>query len=572
MVVTAVEVAVAIVEVMVAIGEVAVAVGEVAVAIVEVTAAVVEVTVAVVEVTVAIVEVTVTVIEVTVALGEVAVAVVEVTVALGEVTVAIVEVTVAIVEVTVTVIEVAVAVVEVMVTVIEVTVAVVEVAVAVVEVAVAVVVVTVAVVEVAVAVGEVPVAVVEVAVAVVEVGVAVVEVAVAVGEVTVVVVEVAVVALLRRHVDVWGPACATLVGGRRRFAKGTAQGSLRAHAPPRAAAAHRLRPGVVRPPRLGGAGCDGLVYRLTRASSSSGSSMSQYNPAALPQGGTFHGRYQIIRYIKGGGMGAVYEVVHVETRRRRALKVMLPSMVTSAEMRERFKLEATVAADIESDHIVETFDAGVDPETGAPFLVMELLRGEDLTAVLARRGRLPANETVQILAQAAKALDKTHAAGIVHRDLKPDNLFLAYRDDDPPRLKILDFGIAKVVAQATQAQTRTIGTPLYMAPEQIKGRRKLGAWTDLYALGHIAYHLLVGEAYWAEDLASLGAIYPLLLRVAQGPHGGTGGFGTLGLRGGFNEARVFGRGAGRSVCDRGMYRHPRQPICGKVSGSTGGAK
>src|SRR5262249_3859933 len=136
------------------------------------------------------------------------------------------------------------------------------------------------------------------------------------------------------------------------------------------------------------------------------------NVAMLGPGTIFHGRYEIVRCIKAGGMGAVYEVIHLETRRRRALKVMLPSVVEDPELRARFKLEATVAADVHSEHIVETFDAGVDPQTGTPFIVMELLRGEELGAALQRRGLLPASEVVELLYQAALALDRTHAAGI----------------------------------------------------------------------------------------------------------------------------------------------------------------
>src|SRR5262249_5173432 len=147
------------------------------------------------------------------------------------------------------------------------------------------------------------------------------------------------------------------------------------------------------------------------------------------------------------------EVIHKETRRRRALKVMLPSIVSDPELRARFKLEATITADIDSEHIVETFDAGVDAETGAPFLVMELLKGDDLSVILEDRKRLPSEEVIVLLHQAGLALDKTHAAGIVHRDLKPENMFVTARDDGSPRLKILDFGIAKVVAQnATNAK------------------------------------------------------------------------------------------------------------------------
>jgi serine/threonine-protein kinase len=220
----------------------------------------------------------------------------------------------------------------------------------------------------------------------------------------------------------------------------------------------------------------------------------------LEPGTTFRGTYAIVRKLSGGGMGAVYECVHRTTRKHRALKVMLPQLVEQPGLRERFELEARVTADIESDHVVETFDAGVDEATGVPFLVMELLRGEDLDAQLRARGPLAAEEAVDLLGQAAHALDKTHAAGIVQRDLKPQNLFVTTRDDGTPRLKVLDFGIAKVVAERERASqhTATLGTPLYMAPEQIEGQG-IGPATDLYALGHVAYTLLVGEAYWEEE-------------------------------------------------------------------------
>jgi serine/threonine-protein kinase len=241
--------------------------------------------------------------------------------------------------------------------------------------------------------------------------------------------------------------------------------------------------------------------------------------SALPAGTVFNGRYEIGRCLKAGGMGAVYEAVHLQTRKRRALKVMLPQIVGSPELRSRFELEARVTADIESEHIVETFDAGVDDATGAPFLVMELLRGEDLESVIARRGPRSAEETVTLLAQAALALDKTHAAGVVHRDLKPENLFLTTRDDGSPRLKILDFGIAKVVAQSAQTmkQTATIGTPLYMSPEQISGDGSIGPRSDVYALGHIAYALLVGEAYWETEERDAPSVYALWSKILAGP-------------------------------------------------------
>jgi serine/threonine-protein kinase len=217
-------------------------------------------------------------------------------------------------------------------------------------------------------------------------------------------------------------------------------------------------------------------------------------------------------------MGAVYEVVDQRTQRRRALKVMLPSLVGDGDLRARFALEARVTANVESDHIVETFDAGIDEETGSPFLVMELLRGEDLGARLEKGVRVPAPEVVALLRQAGRALDRTHDAGIVHRDLKPSNLFLTRADDGSPRLRILDFGIAKFVAQSTDSfkTTRSVGTPVYMSPEQIRGDGAIDRRADIYSLAHIAYALLVGEAYWETEARASESVYPLLIKVAQG--------------------------------------------------------
>ena len=239
--------------------------------------------------------------------------------------------------------------------------------------------------------------------------------------------------------------------------------------------------------------------------------------ATLPPDTVFRGRYRVVRAIKAGGMGAVYEVVDETTNARRALKVMLPSLVADADLRARFALEAKITGDIESDHIVRVFDAGVDETSKTPFLVMDLLRGEDLSTLLKSRGPLPADDVLVYLSQAARALDKTHAAGIVHRDLKPENLFLTRRDDGSPCIKILDFGIAKVVAQSGLTHgTQALGTPLYMAPEQVKGGATLGPAVDLYAIGHIAYALLAGEAYWEEEKRSNESLYPLLMAVVAG--------------------------------------------------------
>jgi eukaryotic-like serine/threonine-protein kinase len=229
------------------------------------------------------------------------------------------------------------------------------------------------------------------------------------------------------------------------------------------------------------------------------------SPDVFRPGALFHERYRVVRCIKAGGMGAVYEVIDERTSSRRALKVMLPNILGDEAMRARFAQEARVTGAIESDHVVQVSDAGVDAPTGMPFLVMELLRGDELGAMLEARGALSPDEVRLYLAQAARALDRTHQAGIIHRDLKPENLFIARRDDGSPCLKVLDFGIAKVrSAAAVAAPSRPVGTPLYMAPEQLSGGRGAGPRADLYALAHIAYTLLVGEAYWHTDLRGAG--------------------------------------------------------------------
>ncbi|WP_437335911.1 serine/threonine-protein kinase [Sorangium sp. So ce394] len=240
--------------------------------------------------------------------------------------------------------------------------------------------------------------------------------------------------------------------------------------------------------------------------------------SVLHPGVIFCGRYEVVRCIKAGAMGAVYEVLDTVTHSRRALKVMLPSIVDDPDLRLRFAQEAKITGGVESDHIVRVSDAGIDASSRMPFLVMDLLRGEELGSMLRRRGPLPPVEVVTYLFQVALALEKTHAAGIVHRDLKPENLFVTSRDDGTPCIKILDFGIAKVAAQSSQAKgTVPIGTPLYMSPEQIRGDGDIGPRADLYALGHIAHAVLSGEAYWTAEMKAAPSIFPALSKILAGP-------------------------------------------------------
>src|SRR5262249_35478634 len=161
------------------------------------------------------------------------------------------------------------------------------------------------------------------------------------------------------------------------------------------------------------------------------------------------------------------------------------------DLRARFELEARVTGSISSDHVVRTFDAGVDESSRAPFLVLELLEGDELGKLLRRKKLLPPREAIPLLMQTAMGLAKMHAAGIVHRDLKPENLFVTMRDDGTPCLKILDFGVAKIVSSTGQTKTTSvIGTPTYMSPEQIVDARKVNTAADIYALAQIAFAML----------------------------------------------------------------------------------
>ncbi|MBI2389675.1 MAG: protein kinase [Deltaproteobacteria bacterium] len=214
-----------------------------------------------------------------------------------------------------------------------------------------------------------------------------------------------------------------------------------------------------------------------------------------------------MRPLRVGGMGAVYVAEQLSTGASRALKLMQRELVTDPSLRERFGQEARVGASIDSDHVVHVVGAGVDAASGAPWIAMELLRGVPLDVYLAARGARPAGEVRYLFEQLCHALGAAHEKGIVHRDLKPPNVFLC-----TPRVaglsyvvKVLDFGIAKVLAEAKTTKTAAVGTPLYMAPEQYEAGHVTPA-TDVWALGLIAFELLTGRSYWKA--AASGAATP----------------------------------------------------------------
>ncbi|HEU4537752.1 MAG TPA: serine/threonine-protein kinase, partial [Polyangiaceae bacterium] len=219
------------------------------------------------------------------------------------------------------------------------------------------------------------------------------------------------------------------------------------------------------------------------------------------------GRYRPIKALGVGGMGAVYMVEHAHTGEKLALKVLLTQARASNDALERFKREARALALVRSEHVVRVTDADVAPELdNAPFLVMELLEGTDLERATRHKPQ-PPEVVIDWLRQIGRGLERAHALGITHRDLKPENLFLSKRDDGSDLIKILDFGIAKVRADGAGGRTQTgqvVGTPKFMSPEQARGETDaVGPAADIWALGLIAFRLLMGTDYWTATAVTL---------------------------------------------------------------------
>jgi serine/threonine protein kinase len=214
-------------------------------------------------------------------------------------------------------------------------------------------------------------------------------------------------------------------------------------------------------------------------------------------GDVLAGRYRIEGVLGRGGMGLVVAARDAQSGGRVAIKLLHGHQLRNATTVERFFREARATLRIRSEHVSRVFDVA-HLENGAPFIVMEYLNGSDLGIVLKRRGSLPVGEAVSYAIQACIGCADAHAAGIVHRDLKPSNLFLVTRPDGTARIKLVDFGISQVsglsgtVGHALTASGDLTGSPLYMAPEQLRSRPS-DARVDLWAIGVTLYELLVGS-------------------------------------------------------------------------------
>jgi len=245
-------------------------------------------------------------------------------------------------------------------------------------------------------------------------------------------------------------------------------------------------------------------------------------------GAVIANKYRVDSVVGTGGMGVVLSATHLELGQSVAIKVLtIPEDdARRDEARERFLREGRATAALVSDHVVRVHDIGT-LDNGAPFIVMELLRGRDLAVLLQQNGALPIEHAADYVRQAAEAIACAHAQGIVHRDLKPSNLFLTQRSDGTPLIKVLDFGISKTTQGALEPVTSNLtaarsvlGTPFYMSPEQIRDAKQVDFRTDIWSLGLILHELLTGSpAFEGATLpgvcAAIAADPPAALRLKR---------------------------------------------------------
>ncbi|MCC7538256.1 MAG: serine/threonine protein kinase [Deltaproteobacteria bacterium] len=226
-------------------------------------------------------------------------------------------------------------------------------------------------------------------------------------------------------------------------------------------------------------------------------------------------KYRVDQVIGEGGMGTVYAATHQVTGKRVALKWMLPQLSRDAEAVGRFLREAQAAGRINHPNVVDVYDVGKHGDS--MFIVMELLRGEPLASIV-DRGRVPWPDALRLLMPALRGVAAAHDGGVVHRDLKPDNIFITCDHDGTRRdAKVLDFGISKLTTKAQGENLRltktgsVMGTPYYMAPEQIQGIRDIDERTDIYALGVILYQTLAGDLPFKAQ-----TYHALIVEIATG--------------------------------------------------------
>ncbi len=216
-------------------------------------------------------------------------------------------------------------------------------------------------------------------------------------------------------------------------------------------------------------------------------------------GDVLAGKFRVDRILGIGGMGMVVLATNIDLEQQVAIKFMLPQAMENAEAAARFMREARAAARLTNDHVCKVSDVGKF-DSGAHYMVMEYMEGLDLGTLLKRQGAQPVTTAVDYLLQACEGIAEAHGHGIVHRDLKPDNLFLAARADGSQIIKILDFGISKAAVTGIATKTGDImGSPAYMAPEQMQSTKDVDERADIWSLGVILYQLISGRMPFIAD-------------------------------------------------------------------------
>ena len=243
-----------------------------------------------------------------------------------------------------------------------------------------------------------------------------------------------------------------------------------------------------------------------------------YDPAEELAVGTVIGDYQVEKMIGFGGMGIVYGAVHAVIGKRAAIKVLSAKYCADRAAVARFLQEAQSVNRVAHANIVDIFAFGT-LDDGRSYLIMEWLQGESLSARLERAHQLPVHEVIEITTELTRALEAAHAANVIHRDLKPDNV-IVIPDDDGFRIKLLDFGIAKLSTSQPQSSKTatgiTMGTPLFMSPEQARGQN-VDARTDIYALGIMMYAMLCGETPFEHEASPVEVLHAHIGKTPRPP-------------------------------------------------------
>ena len=222
-------------------------------------------------------------------------------------------------------------------------------------------------------------------------------------------------------------------------------------------------------------------------------------------GDVLAGRYELIETIGRGGFGVVFRAHQLNMDREVAIKMLPAQFMAIPDIVERFKREAKLTSRLHHPNTITIHDHG--RHGNSLYIVMELLRGEDLADLLKRERTIPHNRIISIASQVLKSLSEAHGSGIIHRDLKPENIFICKSEDEEDLVKVLDFGIAKLASPDSSTRNQrqitvtgsTVGTPIYMSPEQAAGEQVTHS-TDLYALGVIMYEMACGRPPFTSEI------------------------------------------------------------------------